>query len=447
MRIRQRHGHARRIESPFQKTQGGQSLHPHLRAVVGREQTPQAGGGACVTSLNQKPLDRVPLPAVGGVQGRDQTRGIQEAQLRDRTPHGTARGDAVDAAAIVAGSKVHSGLHLRGNPLRMLEDEAVHVGDVQGPVGAHPQSRGPEPVVGAGQEFGTLFSGGPLAVQGAAPGAEHFLMDHVVDRFTDEDRVRIRRPEPVIAIGSGTAPAGHMIQRPRLIGPGQRRRGWEGARGILALRQHSAHPLHRHLGISAEVVLGHRDLPQPTGVVVAEPVAPVVTATAELGLGRDSLHLARVGIQSQIAPANGQALAGLEGFHGPAAVAIGEVQPTVETPFEAIEAVLLIALSEAREEHASHIGTPVAIGVFGVEQFGGRRDEGALSERQHARRKGQVGEEWHHAVHAPIAIVIVEDIHPAAGFAFAVEAQRVVAHLDHPQPTLHVPVEVNGIDD
>ena len=109
--------------------------------------------------------------------------------------------------------------------------------------------------------------------------------------------------------------------------------------------------------------------------------------------------------------------------------------------------MLLIALGEAREEHASHISTPVAIGVFGVEQVRGRRNERTLSERQHTRWKGQVGEEWHHAIHAPIAIVIVEDVHAATGFTFAVEAQRVVAHLDHPQPTLHVPVEVNRIDD
>ena len=109
--------------------------------------------------------------------------------------------------------------------------------------------------------------------------------------------------------------------------------------------------------------------------------------------------------------------------------------------------MLLIALGEASEEHASHISTPVAIGVFGVEQVRGRRNERTLSERQHTRGKGQVGEEWHHAVHAPVAIVIIEDVHAATGFTFAVEAQRVVAHLDHPQPTLHVPVEVNRIDD
>ena len=108
--------------------------------------------------------------------------------------------------------------------------------------------------------------------------------------------------------------------------------------------------------------------------------------------------------------------------------------------------MLLIALGEAREEHASHIGTPVAISVFGVEQVRGRRNERPLSEGQHTRGKGEVSEEGHHAIHAPIAIVIVENIHPATGFAFAVEAQRVVAHLDHPQPPLHVPVEVNWID-
>ena len=178
----------------------------------------------------------------------------------------------------------------------MLEDEAVHVGDVQRPVGSHAQSRGSKPVVRAGQKFGTLFSGGPLAVQGAASGAEHFLMDDVVDRFANEDRVRVGRPEQVIAVRSGTAPTGHMIQRPRLVGPDQGRGGREGPGRIFALGQHLAHPLHCHLRISAEVVLGHRDLPQPGGVVVAEPVTPIIATTAELGLGRDGLHLAGVRI-------------------------------------------------------------------------------------------------------------------------------------------------------
>ena len=435
------------IEAPFQQTQGGQGLHPNLRAVVRRNKPTQAGSGTSyVASLNQKSLNRVSLPAIGGIHGRDQPRGIQKARLRDRTPRGPARGDAVDAATVVARSLIHPSLHLRGNPLRMLKDEAVHVGDIQRTVGAHPQGRGPEPVIGAGQEFGTLLAGGPLAVQGAAPGAEHLLMDDVVDRFANEDRVRVGRPEQVIAVRSGTAPTGHMIQRPRLVGPDQGRGGREGPGRIFALGQHLAHPLHRHLRISAEIMLRQGHLPQPGGVVVAEPVTPIIATTAELGLGRDGLHLAGVRIHPQIASANGQGLAGLETFHGPAAIAVGEVKPAVETPFESIEAVLLIALGEAREEHASHIGTPVAIGVFGVEQFGSRRDEGALSEGQHTRGKGQVGEERYHAIHAPIAIVIVENIHPATGFAFAVEAQRVVPHLDHPQPPLHVPVEVNRID-
>ena len=178
----------------------------------------------------------------------------------------------------------------------MLEDETVHVGNIQRSVGAYPQGRGPEPVISAGQEFGMLFSGGSLAVQGAAPSTEHFLMDHVVDRLANKDRVRVSRPEQVIAVRSGAAPTGHMIQRPRLVGSDQGRGGREGPGRIFALGQHLAHPLHRHLRISAEIMLGQGHLPQPAGVVVAEPVTPIIATTAELGLGRDGLHLAGVRI-------------------------------------------------------------------------------------------------------------------------------------------------------
>src|SRR5207302_2715190 len=80
-------------------------------------------------------------------------------------------------------------------------------------------------------------------------------------------------------------------------------------------------------------------------------VAPVVAAAAELRLAGDRLELAGVGLETEVAAADVDDLAGLDRLDHAARVAVGAVEPVVEAPDQAVDAVLLIALPEAGEEH------------------------------------------------------------------------------------------------
>jgi len=189
------------------------------------------------------------------------------------------------------------------------------------------------------------------------------------------------------------------------------------------------------------------DLPQPGRVVVAEPISPVIATASELGLGGDAFEFAGVGFESEIASADGEGLAGGDGFHGAAAVAVGGMDPAVESGFESVEPMLLIAFGEPGEEHASDIGSSIGVGVFRVEQVGRSRHQDAPPPGHDAAGIRNAFEEDIGALISTGAVAVGEDLDHAAGLSFAVDAHRVVAHLHHPQTAIGVPVEGDGIHD
>src|SRR5207248_11629480 len=102
--------------------------------------------------------------------------------------------------------------------------------------------------------------------------------------------------------------------------------------------------------VAAQVVVVEDEVEHRVTVVVAEPVSPVVAAAAELRLARDRLELAGVGLEAEVAAADVHDLAGLDRLDHAARVAVGAVEPVVEAPDQAVDAVLLIAFLEAGEE-------------------------------------------------------------------------------------------------
>src|SRR5262249_9173906 len=133
----------------------------------------------------------------------------------------------------------------------------------------------------------------------------------------------------------------------------------------------------RQVRIAAQVVVGQDVVPHRIAVVAAEPVAPVVAAAAVLRLTALQVDLAGVGLDAKIATANVHDLAGLERLDLAAAVAVGAVDPVVQAPDEAVDAVLLVALGEAGVEDDLLVGLAGAFGVLGVEDVGSAGDEDA----------------------------------------------------------------------
>ena len=84
-------------------------------------------------------------------------------------------------------SQVELGLHGGGDVLRVLDDLAVHVGDVERSVRAGLDLRRPEPVVFRGEEFRLLLIVRPPAGEGHAVGRHDLVMHQVVDWLGNED--------------------------------------------------------------------------------------------------------------------------------------------------------------------------------------------------------------------------------------------------------------------
>ena len=92
-----------------------------------------------------------------------------------------------------------------------------------------------------------------------------------------------------------------------------------------------------------------------------------------------------------------------------------------------------------------HIGFAIVVGVFSVENFRSSADDNALTPRDDACREIHTFEEDGRFVVAAITIGIFEKTNDSAGLAFAIDSERVIAHLDHPQLAVCAPIESNRV--
>src|SRR5204862_197590 len=82
----------------------------------------------------------------------------------------------------------------------------------------------------------------------------------------------------------------------------------------------------------------------------------VVAVAAELRLAAGRLDRAGVGPDADVAPGDVYGLARPRGADAAAAVAVGAVDPAVQPPHQPVDAVLLVALAEAGEQHLAAAG-------------------------------------------------------------------------------------------
>ena len=92
------------------------------------------------------------------------------------------------------------------------------------------------------------------------------------------------------------------------------------------------------------------------------------------------------------------------------------------------------------------VGPAVAVGVLGVENVGRTGDQNAVAPRSDAGGKAEVVEKHGRAVVAAVAVGIFQAADRAAVLAFAVDAARIVAHLDDPQLAVGSPSHGDRID-
>ena len=152
------------------------------------------------------------------------------------------------------------------------------------------------------------------------------------------------------------------------------------------------------------------------------------------------------GLMRRIAVGHRECLAGFD-RHGVAArVAVG-CTASCQSVKQAVDLVLRIALLEAGVEHHLLVRHAGAGGVFGVEDLGSGDDEGPLVPGQHGCREMQTVEENGHLVEFTGPLGIFEDLDPPTGLALVVQTERIVAHLNDPEPAVGPEAEAGRAGD
>ena len=199
--------------------------------------------------------------------------------------------------------------------------------------------------------------------------------------------------------------------------------------------------------VPLEIGLGQNIVPAPVGVVVAEPVAPVVAVPAELSLAALRFEFASVGPESEVSAVDRDRLAGLGGTDHASAVAVGSVDPAIEAELEPIEPVLLVPWPESCEEHVATVGLAIAVGVLGIEDVRRAGDDDPFPPRNQAGGEAEAVEERGRFVVATVAVGVFQDPDNPAELPFVVDSERVVTHLDDPELAVGAPVEGDRIFD
>src|SRR6185369_16111584 len=108
------------------------------------------GRRGSILSLEEQPRGGVAMPAVWMVQKRDQFFRRGGAEMRQPRLLERFRDDAVNAAAVIPAAQVEMSFNgFRKRP-RVLDDFAVHVGDVERAVWRVRQLHRTKPIVSAG---------------------------------------------------------------------------------------------------------------------------------------------------------------------------------------------------------------------------------------------------------------------------------------------------------
>ena len=267
-------------------------------------------------------------------------------------------------------------------------------------------------------------------------------MDQVLVHLPHEEAPGERLPEDLVPVRHEAAGGGGKVERTRHLGPRQ-----DPAHAVREVRlaQDPFRAPHPEVRVPGEVLVGTEVMPPPDRMIVPEPVPPVVAVPPELGDARLRLELPAVRPEAEVAAVDAHHPAGAVGSDHPSAPAVGPVNPVVETVLEPVHAVLLVPFTESAEEGALEVGFPVAVRVFGVDDFGGGADNHALPPRHHAGREIEPGKKQGRFVVPPVAVRVLQKPHVPARLPLSVDTHRIIPHLDDPELSVRAPLERDGI--
>ena len=126
-----------------------------------------------------------------------------------------------------------------GNPLRMLDDESVHVRDIKRPVWAGLEHGWAKPIIFRREKFRILLVGRAMTGEADAIRFEDFAMDEIVDRFADENAGGKIGTENLVPIRSGAVGGGDVAECANVIESLEQASDRKNARGIFVVGENA----------------------------------------------------------------------------------------------------------------------------------------------------------------------------------------------------------------
>ena len=429
-------------------------MHPPQGVGAIPDQVLQQGERRRVLAFEEETLRGLTPPGVGIGQQGHELGGLRLAQGRLGALLEAVGDQVVEPPAVLPARQVEVLLDRLGDRGRVFDRLAIHVQDQERPVGGVGEVDGPEPVVRRGQEFDLLI--GPRREELRAVLREGLAMDEVAPHVADEGVAAVLGgvggpPIDRHAGGGGEEAGGDQLGRREPLGirgigrtlagpddpPGLGRADPVDRRGGPFGRDVGEHRRGRERRVPLQVAGGEEDLADMVAVVAGEAVSPVVEAVAELTAARGRLEARAVGLEAEVAATDRDGLVVRpRRVADVAAVAPRDaVNPAVEAPLEAVHERLDVLGPEAGEDDLLLVGHPVAVGVAGVQDVRGHRDEDPSVVGQHARRPRQVVDEDRAPLVDAVAVAVFEPADVAGGRVLGV---RISAHLGRVDPAVGV---------
>ena len=329
---------------------------------------------------NQHHVSLVPLPFVGGVQRCCELwdrHGIEPGRL----PGGFAlRDHAVEPSLVLAQPVVGQqlGAAVFRQPVRVLNDVAVHVHHPERAVRAGARHDRAAPAVAAGEEIVFFLAGGAAEGVGYAVFHQNVMLHEVMERLAGEgvQFMLPARKEQIIPINQAAAGGGEMASVFKGMETFFRRADWIDRR-IERSDDELGGVRRRDMGIPFQIGIRQHILPQGPAVLGAEPMSGVIAVAPELrgpALGPD---VSGEGIEAEIAAAGfdvGLVAVTPQHRRGTMAAVVssgGAIDTIVEPPAQPIGAQLLVAFGQAGDDLFRVVGPAITVGVFQIEQIRG----------------------------------------------------------------------------
>src|SRR6516162_3091469 len=104
-------------------------VQPAHRSAIVRNQLFQERHGRAILAVDQQLLHRIALPAIGAVEGSDESGGVELIEPGNRPRRSAFWIYAVDSSLIFAGPHIEALQPLTRNPLWVFDHLPVHIGD------------------------------------------------------------------------------------------------------------------------------------------------------------------------------------------------------------------------------------------------------------------------------------------------------------------------------